>query len=78
MEIACAHIVDLIERAGVIAEPRKLRYDVTLMAQGVDSLGLFSVLLLVEETYGVKIPDADVNGLATIQDIVDHLTARLA
>ncbi len=43
---------------------------------GVDSLDLSGILLEVEEKYGVKVPDEDINRLQTIDNIVDYVNEK--
>ena len=49
-----------------------------LTDQGVDSLGLFNIILLLQEKYDLEIPDADIDAMDTIQAIIDYLNGRLA
>lgn len=43
---------------------------------GMDSLDIANVLLVVEEKFDIKIPDADVQGLSTLDSIVRYVEAR--
>ena len=45
-----------------------------LASQGVDSLDTLSLLLLIQEKYGVQIPDEDIPKLETLNDIVEYMT----
>ena len=38
-----------------------------------DSLDIVELLMEVEENFGVAVPDEDVPGLKTVQDIVDYI-----
>ncbi len=42
---------------------------------GLDSLDAMEMTVQLEKRYNVKIKDADVMRLKTVQDIVDHLQA---
>ena len=45
---------------------------------GADSLDVVELLMAIEETFGVAVPDEDVPGLKTIQDIVSYVEANQA
>lgn len=47
-----------------------------LAEQGIDSLDMLNVYLLIEEKYDVKIPDEDIPKLNTIKAIVDYINER--
>ena len=48
-----------------------------LASQGVDSLDTLSLLLLIQEKYGVQIPDEDIPKLTTLNDIVEYVNRKL-
>ena len=48
-----------------------------LASQGVDSLDTLSLLLLIQEKYGVQIPDEDIPKLTTLNDIVEYVNKKL-
>ena len=48
-----------------------------LASQGVDSLDTLSLLLLIQEKYGVQIPDEDIPKLETLNDIVEYVNRKL-
>ena len=48
-----------------------------LASQGVDSLDTLSLLLLIQEKYGVQIPDEDIPKLETLNDIVEYVNKKL-
>jgi acyl carrier protein len=43
---------------------------------GIDSLALVELAEEIEERYGVRVPDEDLDGLQTFGDLVDYLRAR--
>ena len=53
-----------------------LKEDVSLAAQGVDSLEMMNLMLALEEKLSIKIPDDDVEKMRTINDIVMYLNSR--
>ena len=77
MKVVREDILAAIRQANVVADPGTLREDIKLGDQGIDSLGVFSVILALQEKYGIEIPDADVDKLDTIEMIVTYLHRRL-
>jgi len=43
---------------------------------GADSLDVVELLMAIEETFGVTVPDEDVQGLKTVRDIVNYVEDR--
>ena len=78
MNIAREDVVAVIRDANVVSDPDNLRDDLTLADQGVDSLGIFNIILMLQEKYEVEIPDDDVDPLVSIPAIVNYLNQRLA
>jgi acyl carrier protein len=78
MQASTKEILDLFKQADIIGvDIDNLSVKQSLAAQGIDSLELMSVLLNVEDVYGIKIPDDDVKLLVSIQAITDYLNERL-
>jgi len=46
-------------------------------SQGIDSLDMLSVYLMIQERYNVEIPDEDIPKLDSIKSIVEYLNSRL-
>jgi len=40
---------------------------------GADSLDVVELLMAIEETFGVAVPDEDIPGLKTVRDIADYV-----
>jgi len=74
--ISVKQVLEAIKKAKVINNVDELIVDVLLSEQGVDSLDLSGILLSVDEAFGVDIPDEDIDGLQTINDIVDYVNAK--
>lgn len=66
-------IFEAIKQADVVPDVSKIRSDVKLADQGIDSLGLFNILLIVEEKLKIKIPDDDIDRLHTVNDIQNYI-----
>ena len=45
---------------------------------GADSLDTFELLMEFEKEFGVKIPDEDAAGIATVADAINYVEAKLA
>jgi len=69
-------IVEIITKqlraeAGQIVPETKIMEDL-----GADSLDVVELLMAIEENFGVTVPDEDIPGLKTVQDIVDYVETR--
>lgn len=42
-----------------------------------DDLGLIEVIISMEESFGIDIPDEDIDGIQTLRASVDYVAARL-
>ena len=71
-------IVEIISRQ-LKAEPDQIVPDTNVMEDlGADSLDVVELLMAIEETFGVSVPDEDVPGLKTVKDIVDYVESHQA
>lgn len=43
---------------------------------GADSLDLVDLLMSIEDEFGIEIPDEDVEGLETIGDVAEYISAH--
>ena len=64
------------EQTGV--EEEDVLLDSRLISIGVDSLDFVEITMIAEKTFGITIPDEDVRGKSTVQDIVNYLVKRKA
>jgi acyl carrier protein len=76
MQIERSDIISAIDEANVVANPEGLRDSIPLEDQGIDSLGLFNIILLLEERYELKVSDEDIEKLHSIEDIILYLKGR--
>ena len=44
---------------------------------GLDSLDVMTLAMAIEEDFDIEVPDDDVEGIKTIQDVFDYLHKRL-
>jgi acyl carrier protein len=77
MSVNRESILSLIQESKAVEDVTKLRDDVKLSDQGIDSLEFFNVLLLISEKYGIDIPDEDSDHLHTINQIIEYLNRNL-
>lgn len=78
MPVTREDIIDAIRQAKVVEAPENLRSDLSLTDQGLDSLGMFSVVLALQEKYAVSIPDNEVDRLNTIEELIAYFNAHVA
>lgn len=78
MAIGRDEVLSAIRESGVLDDVSALRDEVKLTEQGIDSLGMFSVLLVLSERHGIEVPDRDAERLNTVARIVEYFNARLA
>ena len=69
-------IMALVKGVGISADISAMTADMQLREAGVDSIEMFTVFLALEEKFGIKIPDADIDKLDTVNNIVRYLIAR--
>ena len=51
--------------------------DLSLTKQGVDSLDSLDFFLKIEESYGISIPDSDIEKLSTVNQICKYLESKI-
>jgi len=69
-------IVEMISKQ-LKAEPGKI-FPETRIAEdlGADSLDIVELLMEIEDEFGVKVPDEDIQDLRTVKDIADYVESR--
>lgn len=77
MGISAEDVKKIIEESAVLPEVAGLADGISLKEQGMDSLDSINVFLLIEEKFNLSIPDEDLGGLQTVNDIVDYINKRL-
>jgi len=78
MKATVENIKEIIVEADVLGDAEEMQSDVALSEQGIDSLDVVNVYLLVEEKFEVSIPDEDLDQVKTIDGIVKYVNAKLA
>lgn len=78
MAVTAADVVAIMKEVGVDAEIiRKLKNDVPLLSQGLDSIDLPAIAAATEKKYRIDLSDADATILKTINDFVAFVNAKL-
>lgn len=77
MKATVENVKEVIEQADVLGDVDEMQSDVALTEQGIDSLDIVNVYLLLEEKFDIKIPDEDTDKLSTINDIVNYINEKL-
>ena len=78
MAIGAGDVITLMKEAGIDGEIiAKLKYDVPLFSQGIDSIDLPVVAVAAEKKFKVDLSDANAGKLKTINDFVAFVNARM-
>ena len=77
MKATVENIKEVIEQAEVLGDVSELQNDIKLSEQGIDSLDIVNIYLLIEEKFGVFISDEDLEQVKTIDDIIGYVNAKL-
>lgn len=78
MKATVENVKEVIAEAEVLGDVSDMVNDVPLRDQGIDSLDVVNVYLLLEEKFDVKIPDEDLSQVQTIDAIVEYINNKLA
>ncbi len=76
-KVTVEQILKTIENANLVKDVNALDHAKPLREQGIDSLDFSGVLFNMEEAFGIEIPDADIDGLQTINDILIYVNSKV-
>lgn len=76
-KVTVEQILETIENANLVKDVNVLDHAKPLREQGIDSLDFSGVLFNIEEAFGIEIPDADIDGLQTIKDILVYVNSKV-
>jgi len=77
MKATVENVKEIIVEADVLGDIEEMKSDVALSEQGIDSLDVVNIYLLVEEKFEVSIPDEDLSQVKTIDGIVKYVNSKL-
>lgn len=78
MAVTAADIIGIMKEVGVDAQIiGKLKNDVPLLKQGLDSIDLPAIAAATEKKYNIDLSDADATILKTINDFVAYVNGKL-
>lgn len=77
MKATVENIKAVIEQADVLGDANEMRYDIPIIDQGVDSLDMANIFLLLEEEFDIKIPDEDLSLVQSIDQIVEYVNNKV-
>jgi acyl carrier protein len=79
MQISRDDVISAIREAESDYDLSGLRDDVKLVEQGLDSLSMFNILLVLTERYELgEIPESEAEGLKTVNQIMEYFNKRLS
>jgi acyl carrier protein len=78
MKATVENVKEVIAEAEVLGDASGMKSDVALSEQGIDSLDVVNIYLLLEEKFDVKIPDEDLDKVQTIDAIVEYINNKLS
>ncbi|MBD3843603.1 MAG: acyl carrier protein [Campylobacterales bacterium] len=76
MKATVENVKEVIAEAEVLGDVSEMVNDMPLREQGIDSLDIVNVYLLLEEKFDVKIPDEDLDKVQTIDGIIEYINNR--
>ena len=77
MEITKNDVIEIIDNAGILVDTNNLLNDINLQEQGVDSLDIVNIYMMLEDKFNIKIPDTDLPNVKTIDDIVSYVNSKI-
>lgn len=69
-------VIDTIAQSGVLSDMGGFDADKTFKANGVDSLDVMNIFLAVEEQYGIKFSDDEVEEINSASDLLRVLNTK--
>lgn len=76
MKATIENVKEVIAEAEVLCDTNEMKNDILLSEQGIDSLDVVNIYLLLEEKFDVKIPDEDLTKVQTIDAIVEYVNNK--
>jgi len=77
MKVTDKDIKNIIKEVSALADINEIKNELKITDQGVDSLEAMNIYLILEERYSIKIPDADLDGVQSIDDIIKYVNRHI-
>jgi acyl carrier protein len=71
-------LIEKLKQACPDIDEMKFAGDTSFKKVALDSMDIASFMLELEESYGIKIPNADISKLDSIDQVITYLNNRLA
>lgn len=78
MKATVENVKEVIVEAEVLGDVDEMKNDIPLSEQGIDSLDVVNVYLLLEEKFEISIPDEDLPQVQTIDNLVEYINNKLS
>ena len=79
MKATIENIKQAIKQANVLDDDTAtLDNTIDLAEQGIDSLDIVNVYLILEEKFDIKIPDEDLDKVKTVESIIAYINNKLS
>ena len=76
MIISNEQLINCMKEAEILVDYDSFDSKLTFAEQGVDSLDLSSLFFIIEEKYGVKITDEDIESLISVDQLINYLANK--
>lgn len=76
MNATVTNVKEVLVEADILVNISGMKLDLPLSEQGVDSLDMVNVYLLLEEKFDIKIPDEDLDKVQTINGIIEYINYK--
>ena len=77
MKVTDKDIKNIIKEVSALADINEIKNELKITDKGVDSLEAMNIYLILEERYSIKIPDADLDGVQSIDDIIKYVNRHI-
>lgn len=74
--VSMQSVLEAVHRSNPGVDVGSIDANTSLRRHGFDSMNIASLMLELEELYGIRIPDQDVEKLDTAEDIISYLATK--
>ena len=76
--VSSAQLREFIAGIDTLIDLKKLKDDTPFRDAGADSLDFFTLVIAIQEAYGITIADNDIGKANTLEKLANYLNERLA